>query len=208
MENHTHHESKAPETHAKTEHAHAQTTEQKITRDMTIGEVVQKYPSIVEVLLDHGIHCVGCGASYFETLEEGFAGHGISDEEIDSIVKELNDAIPAEVESQNSELIITEKAAEKVKDLMKRQNKEGMGIRVAVMAGGCAGYSYSFSFEDAEQAGDKLIDVGGVRFYIDPESLGHLRGAKIDFVDTLQGGGFKVSNPNAKHSCGCGQSFH
>lgn len=182
-------------------------TEQKITRTMTIGDVVHLYPSVVETLLAEGVHCIGCGASYDETLEQGLAAHGKSDAEIDTAVKRLNEAIPAETGSHDS-LIITEKAADKLKEILKSKNKVGSGLRIQVIAGGCSGHQYAFDFEDKQQEGDNVIEINNVKFYIDAESMQLLRGAKVDYVDSLQGAGFKISNPNAEHTCGCGQSFH
>ena len=70
--------------------------QQHITKDMTIGDVVSKYPSVIEPLQAAGVHCVGCGVSYMETLEEGFKGHGMSDEEINSLLEQLNNSIKEE----------------------------------------------------------------------------------------------------------------
>jgi iron-sulfur cluster assembly accessory protein len=175
-----------------------------ISRNMTIGELVQQYPSVVEVLLDEGVHCVGCGASYFETIEQGLAGHGKSDEEIDDVVKRLNEAIPKE-DGNKEELIVTEKAASKLKELLK--DKQGMALRISVLKGGCSGYQYEFAFDDETNKDDKVFTISDVKFVIDNESFSKLKGARIDYLDSLTGAGFKVSNPNASHTCGCGQSF-
>ena len=183
------------------------TQQQKITKDMTIGDLVKLYPSTVEVLMGEGVHCVGCGASYWETIEQGLASHGKTDEQIADVVKRLNEAIPNEVGSSDK-VIVTEKAANKLKEILKSQNKEGMGLRIQVMSGGCSGYQYGFDFEDKAKENDTVIEVLEVKFYVDNESLSMIRGAKVDYVESLQGAGFKISNPKAEHTCGCGQSFH
>ena len=183
------------------------TQQNRINKDMTIGDLVQKYPSVTEILLGEGVHCVGCGASYSETIEQGLAGHGKTDEEIAEVVKRMNEAIPNEVGSSDK-VIVTEKAANKLKEILKSQNKEGMGLRIQVMSGGCSGYQYGFDFEDTSKENDTVVEVSGVKFYIDNESLSMIRGAKVDYVESLQGAGFKISNPKAEHTCGCGQSFH
>ncbi len=175
-----------------------------ITRDMTIGDLVQKYPSVVEILLDEGVHCVGCGASYFETIAQGLSGHGKSDEEIDDVVKRLNEAIPKE-EGSSDGLIVTEKAISKLKELMK--DKQGFALRISVLKGGCSGYQYEFAFDDETTKDDDAFMISGVKFVTDKESMTKLKGSKIDYLDSLTGAGFKVSNPNASHTCGCGQSF-
>jgi len=176
-----------------------------ITKDMTIGEMVQKYPSAAEVLMDEGVHCVGCGAAYFETIEQGLAGHGKTDEEIDAVIKKLNDSIPKESGDEN--LVITENAAGKAKELLEKRGKNE-SLRIEVTRGGCAGNEYLFSFEAEKKEDDHLIEVEGVRFLIDNKSKEMLKGSKIDYVDSLTGAGFKISNPNAKKTCGCGQSFN
>jgi len=177
----------------------------KITKDMTIGDLVAQYPSVVEVLLDEGVHCVGCGASYFETIQQGLMGHGKTEEEVNDVVKRLNDAIPSE-EGNNDSLLITEKAASKLKELLSNQ-KGDFGLRISVLKGGCSGSQYEFAFDDETSKDDKIFEISGVRFIVDKESFEKLKGARIDYLDSLTGAGFKVSNPNASHTCGCGQSF-
>ena len=86
---------------------------------------------------------------------------------------------------------------------------EGAGVmfRIAVNGGGCSGYQYDFSFDDARTADDLMIERDGARLLVDVVSLGFLTGAEIDFVEDLMGAHFEVKNPNAKSSCGCGTSF-
>ncbi|HLD80015.1 MAG TPA: iron-sulfur cluster assembly accessory protein [Candidatus Nanoarchaeia archaeon] len=174
-----------------------------ITKDMTIGELVQQYPSVVEILMDEGVSCVGCGAAYFETIEEGLASHGRSEEEVTAIVEKLNQAIPHESGDEN--LTITENAAAKAKELLTKKNNQA--IRIGVSSGGCAGFEYHFSFENDKSENDVVVEVDGVKFFVDNASLEKLKGAKVDYVDSLTSAGFKITNPNAKKTCGCGQSF-
>ncbi len=181
---------------------------QLITKDMSIGEVVSKYPSVIEPLQAAGVHCVGCGVSYIETLEEGFKGHGMSDQEVNTLIEQLNESVKEEPNNNpNNALNLTLKASDKIKELLNKTNKQNHGLRIKVEPGGCAGYSYKFTF-DKEASDDNIIDEHGVKVIIDNTSLNFIKGSKIDFVDSLQGSGFKIVNPNAKSSCGCGQSFH
>ena len=103
-------------------------------------------------------------------------------------------------------LKVTERAAAKLKDLMARERIEGQGLRVRVMGGGCSGYQYEMAF-DTPREGDRVIEQEGVKVVIDPKSLLLLAGTEIDYQDGLTGAGFAIKNPNAKGSCGCGQSF-
>jgi iron-sulfur cluster insertion protein len=89
--------------------------------------------------------------------------------------------------------------------------KEGLSdahaLRVAVVGGGCSGFSYQLDFDDQPQEGDTVLDYDGIRVRVDPTSAEYLRGVQIDYVSSLSGGGFKFVNPNAKQTCGCGSSF-
>ncbi|MHB8604758.1 MAG: HesB/IscA family protein [Thermoplasmatota archaeon] len=103
---------------------------------------------------------------------------------------------------------LTPKAAEMVRNIMKNEGKDGYGLRVSVMPGGCAGYSYGLDFDNAKQAEDKLVESEGVKLFINEDILPLIEGAKLDFVESLNGAGFVLDNPNATSSCGCGKSFH
>ena len=97
-------------------------------------------------------------------------------------------------------------------DMVKRiRAKEGLtdghALRVAVVGGGCSGFSYQLDFDDQIQEGDEVLEYDGVQVRVDPTSAQYLRGIQIDYVNSLSGGGFKFVNPKAKHTCGCGSSF-
>ena len=102
---------------------------------------------------------------------------------------------------------ITENAASKIKELIQAEGKPGMAFRVKVVAGGCSGYSYELGFDDKIAADDKVYEEKGVKVLLDPESDKRVEGSQVDYVDGLMGAGFKISNPKAKGSCGCGSSF-
>jgi len=109
--------------------------------------------------------------------------------------------------ASGSPVTFTPKAIEMVKDAMARENLQGYGIRVGVVGGGCSGFQYSMDFENETKDGDQVVDTGDVRIYLDPMSSMYLQGVTVDYVVGLQGAGFKFINPNAKNTCGCGQSF-
>ena len=102
---------------------------------------------------------------------------------------------------------LTPTAREHVLRLMSREKKEGSGLRVSVVGGGCSGMSYKMSFESAAAAADNVMEFDGLKVFIDPKSALFLKGIQIDYVDGLNGAGFTYQNPNAKKSCGCGTSF-
>lgn len=105
-----------------------------------------------------------------------------------------------------SNVTVTERAARKIGDILKRE-PDGAMLRVSVEGGGCSGFQYKFDVERAKADDDIVIARDAATVLIDPVSLGFMSGAEIDFVDDLIGAAFKINNPNAKASCGCGTSF-
>ena len=104
---------------------------------------------------------------------------------------------------------VTTIAAEKITELLSEEGKPGAGLRVFVQGGGCSGFQYGLMIEDgdAKTDADQTVESNGVRLFVDPISVRYLKGAEVDFVDSLAGGGFTIRNPNAKSTCGCGSSF-
>jgi iron-sulfur cluster insertion protein len=98
-------------------------------------------------------------------------------------------------------------AAKRVKELKAQENLPNAFLRLAVSGGGCSGFQYGFSFDDARQPEDRVFERDGVQLVVDETSLGLLGGAEIDFVEDMMGAAFQVKNPNAVSSCGCGNSF-
>ena len=102
---------------------------------------------------------------------------------------------------------VSSSAASKITELLTEEQKQNSGLRVFVQGGGCSGFQYGLMIEESGGVGDQLFESNGVRLYIDPVSLSYLKGAEVDFVDTITGGGFTIKNPNASSTCGCGSSF-
>jgi iron-sulfur cluster assembly protein len=102
---------------------------------------------------------------------------------------------------------VTANAASKVNSLLTRQGRPRGVLRVAVVGGGCSGLQYKMDLQDGPANRDILVDTGGVRVVVDPKSALYVSGSELDYIDALQGGGFKVTNPNAASSCSCGESF-
>lgn len=98
-------------------------------------------------------------------------------------------------------------AAEKVRNLLAERNLEGHGLRVFVAGGGCSGMQYGMALEREPGEFDSVLEQDGVKVFVDPTSMMYLAGANIDYVDNLMGGGFRIDNPNAVSTCGCGHSF-
>ena len=103
---------------------------------------------------------------------------------------------------------LTEKAASKVKEFMQADNKEKWGLRLLVTPGGCAGYEYGMDFEEKSGNDDIVLEQHGLKVFVDKESASLIAGTEIDFVEGLHQTGFKITNPNAKSMCSCGNSFN
>src|SRR3989338_5192761 len=137
-----------------------------LNKNTSINEVIVKYPQIIPLLQNFGIHCMGCNTSSQETLEQGFTNHGYSNQEIN------------------------------------------YNLKIQVLPGGCAGFTYDFSFVEKESNNDTIIISDNLRIVIDQDSLNFLKSSTIDYVESLKESGFKIKNPNALKTCGCGNSFH
>lgn len=103
---------------------------------------------------------------------------------------------------------LTPTAVSKVKEIMAQQNPAPAGLRIGVVGGGCSGFSYSMSFENAPGVMDKVYTFDGLKVFVDATSVMYLNGCTVDYVETLEAAGFKFENPNVKSTCGCGSSFN
>lgn len=104
-------------------------------------------------------------------------------------------------------LILSESALKAAGRFIKGSDKPVLGLRIAVTGGGCSGMQYSMMLEEKTNFGDNVLEIEGLKILIDPFSAPLLKGVKLDFSDSLEGGGFKFENPNAAGGCGCGKSF-
>jgi len=105
-------------------------------------------------------------------------------------------------------LELTPTAVTKVKEILSQQTPSPAGLRVAVVGGGCSGFSYHMAFENqVNQDADNVFEFDGLKVLVDQMSQMYLDGVSIDYIETLEGSGFKFNNPNVKSTCGCGSSF-
>jgi len=183
-------------------------SKEPITKDMTIGEVIDAYPVTAEILLNKGVHCIGCGARFLETIGQGLKSHGLSEKKIDAIVSDLNKAAKIII-------TVTPKAAEKLKEILKKEKKSGYCLRVQAVKAK-SGHTYGLDFEmsetakvsehaqeprkvldKAEKKGDIIVKTQGLTFIIAKKSLPKVRGAKIDYIDTPEPG-FSIKGPKGR----------
>lgn len=179
-----------------------------IHREMTIEEILTGYPNkaqrLAQELTNAGLHCVGCQAATWETLEAGMKGHGMSDEMIDALVGKLNYIL--EEKEDLTTITITPRAAKKYLQILDEEGKQGWGIRFYEKMAGCSGFEYVLDYSEKAESEDEVFVSEGIEIHVHHAMVGRLIGSTIDFVDGLQGSGFKISNPNVRSSCGCGSS--
>lgn len=184
------------------------THEDLITSEMTIEEILTKYPHksqrLAHEITKAGLHCVGCGAATWETLEAGMLGHGMPPESIERLLKRLNEVMAEEEDL--STITLTSKAAKKFLEILEEEGKTGWGMRFSEEAAGCSGLEYVLDYCQKADEDDETFESEGVNIYVKKALRNRLLGSKIDYVDGLHGAGFKISNPNVRSSCGCGNT--
>lgn len=182
--------------------------ESLISAQMTIESILTTWPQraqhLRQALTRAGLHCATCDAAQWETLEQGMQGHGKSVEEISELLKELNEILQKPLDA--STIVVTPAAAEKFKALALSEGKPQAGLRLGQEPGGCSGYQYTLDFSEAALPNDEIFASQGVLVHVESSLVPYLLGCEIDFVDSLYGGGFKVSNPNVRQCCPCGNS--
>jgi len=102
---------------------------------------------------------------------------------------------------------LSERAAEEISNLLKQQDQSDSALRVYVSGGGCSGLNYGMAIDNEIEEDDFVFECFGVKVVVDPHSMPYIKGASVDYVEDVMGGGFKIENPNAVRSCGCGSSF-
>ena len=179
-----------------------------ITKDMTIESIFSTFPGksqkLAQAIQAAGLNCVGCQAATWETLEAGMLGHGFADSDVDSLLAKLN-SILAEQEDLSS-ISMTERAVKKFQEILEDDGREKTGLRFGIRAGGCSGFEYTLDYSDEASSDDVVFTSFGQEIHVHNSMVEKLMGSNIDYVEGLHGAGFKISNPNAKSSCGCGKS--
>jgi iron-sulfur cluster assembly accessory protein len=117
------------------------------------------------------------------------------------------EVVQAPVATPNAPVVLTGAAITKVKEIMATQDPVPAGLRIGVVGGGCSGFQYSMSFENAAGMMDKVVRFEDLKVFVDATSAMYLNGCTVDYVETLEAAGFKFENPQVKSTCGCGSSF-
>ncbi|MDR3623899.1 MAG: iron-sulfur cluster assembly accessory protein [Chlamydiales bacterium] len=180
-----------------------------ITSDMTIEDILGMFPNksqrLAHEISKAGLHCAGCHAATWETLEAGMLSHGKTLPQVDALVQALNNLL---AETSDPETIsLTPKAALKYQEILKEDGKSGWGLRFSEQPAGCSGLEYVLDYSEKPDADDAVFECWGVDIHVKKGMVPRLLGSEIDYIEGgLQGGGFKISNPNVKSSCGCGDT--
>lgn len=181
-----------------------------IHRQMTIEQILSLFPykaqKLAQEITRAGLHCVGCHAATWETLEAGMLGHGMAEEQINTLVQRLNALL--EEEADMTSITITSRAAKKYLEILEEDAKSGWGIRFEERMAGCNGFEYVLDFSEKAEKDDETFVSQGIEIHVNKAMVPRLLGSEIDYLEGLQGAGFKVSNPNVRSSCGCGTSHN
>ncbi len=175
---------------------------------MTISDILGKWPEksqkLAQEMTNAGLHCVGCGAATWETLEAGMLGHGMENSEIESLMNSLNEILKET--SDLTTISLTKRAANKFIALCNEDGIAKYALRFGDQPGGCSGFEYVLDFSDQATDEDEVFLSHGVEIHVEKQAVPRLIGSEIDYYDGLNGAGFKISNPNARGSCSCGSS--
>lgn len=181
-----------------------------ITRQMTIEEILGMFPykaqRLSQEITNAGLHCVGCHAAVWETLEAGMYTHGKTDAQIDELVARLNALLAEKIDATS--ISITVRGAAKFLEILSEEGKQGWGMRLAEEMAGCNGFEYVLDFSEKAEADDQTFVSQGIEIHVKKAMLPRLLGSEIDYVEGLRGSGFKISNPNVRSACGCGSSHN
>lgn len=181
-----------------------------ITRKMTIEQILGMFPfkaqRLSQEITNAGLHCVGCHAAVWETLEGGMLSHGKTEEQIDELVRRLNALLAEKVDLTS--ITLTPRAADKFLKILSEEGKQGWGLRFSEEMAGCNGFEYVLDFSEKADENDESFISHGIEIHVKKAMLSRLIGSEIDYLEGLRGSGFKISNPNVGSSCGCGSSHN
>lgn len=175
---------------------------------MTIAEILGLFPNkaqkLAQEITNAGLHCVGCNAATYETLEAGMLSHGKTPEEIQKLVSRLNALLAEKVDETT--ITLTPRAAAKYLKILEEEEKQGWGLRFGDQMAGCNGFEYIIDFSEKAKPDDNIIISHGIEIHVNKDCIDRLLGSEIDYIESLNNSGFKISNPHARSSCGCGTS--
>lgn len=201
---------------------------QPIHKDMPIAEILELVPDAVEIMLEKGLHCVGCSANSMESLAQGMELHGLSAEDVTIMVtkieklrqqqlKETSTKHPEPEDFKSQEITEGNKTYYKVAKMMINQKaydaihslaNGAKGLAIRIEAGGCAGFSMKYDYTNKPQPDEKIYALSDqIKLFINDFTFNKLIDSVVDFESGLHGSGLKFHNPNSKAACSCGTSI-
>ncbi len=167
-----------------------------VTKEMAMGEIVAKYPQAVQIVQSVGLHCAGCMVSYIETLEQGCLGHGMSEDEIDDLVKRINQSIQHPVKEDSNPIKVSNSASVKLREILNEDGKTDWFYRILVVNITVPPYiSFELDFAFKPLENDIIFTANEINFIIDKSIVEKVQGAIIDFDGSKDGVGFSIKNP-------------
>ena len=163
-----------------------------IKKEMIIGEVIVKHPSVADVMLSYGLHCVGCHVGTHESIKDGALAHNMSEKKIEELVKEMNETIE---DIKNKKISMSDLAVKKFKELLKNDKKEGYGLKLTVIKENSL-ENYDLDFAEKPFVNDEVLEEKGLKIFVDKELLKKVKGTRINYVEGMMGSGFRIFNPN------------
>lgn len=185
----------------------------EITKDMTIGDVVGRYPEAAAVMMGYGLHCVGCGANPYETIENGCLGHGMDEVTINKLVEELNEhakaALKSKKENDGKTVFLSEIAAGKLNEFMNEEKKGNSGVRLSVNISDEGLMQFGLEFAQQPKINEETFVDRGIKIFVERDVVNMVKGTEIDYVDNDNGSGFKINTPTIEEGgCGPGCGCH
>jgi iron-sulfur cluster assembly accessory protein len=177
-----------------------QTQSGPIVGTMTMGEIVERFPQAIPVIQSAGLHCVGCGISFVETLEQGCLAHGMSEGEMTKLLTDANEAVAKNPSATPNPVKVSPTAAKKLKDLLLADGKASWGYRILVNKPEGEGKlpSYEMDFEEnGNGEKDSSFTESGIKLFVANESMDLVQGASIDYLESGPTPGFSIKNPGA-----------
>ncbi|MBU0981068.1 DUF1858 domain-containing protein [Patescibacteria group bacterium] len=168
----------------------------KFNEESLIGDILRFIPEAAEVLEDYGMQCISCSIGSFESIGDGAFVHGLSDKELQKLLKKLNDLAKTRFSAPKDGIYLTLNAAEHIREFAAAEGKEGYGLRIIAPSNKGEEPLYKMDFAASPRKTDKTFEFHNVKLFISPSSLKNLLGSEIDFLQTPYGSGFKIYNPN------------
>jgi iron-sulfur cluster assembly protein len=183
-------------------------TQTKIHPQMTISDILGMFPDkaqrLSQEITNAGLHCIGCNAATWETLESGMLSHGKNPSQIEQLVTRLNALLDEKIDTTT--ITMTPEAAKKFLEFAALEGKPGAALRFGEEMAGCSGFEYVLDFSEQASPDDEVFTTNGIEVHVHKKQVKQLLGCQIDYVNGIRDTGFKVINPNVRSSCGCGTS--